>query len=66
LTKKDKIWWGKKLVGFFSIKESYALATGHAQIIEENIWIKIWNSNLWLKVAIFLWLTAHGRILTWD
>jgi hypothetical protein len=31
-----------------------------------DIWAKIWKANLWPKVATFLWLVAHGKILTQD
>ena len=32
----------------------------------DDIWKKIWDVNLWPKVALFVWLAVRGRILTCD
>jgi hypothetical protein len=65
-TKLDKLRWVHKLSGNFNLEEAYALVVGHAHTPMDNIWIKIWQSNLWPKLALFLWLTTHGKILTYD
>lgn len=31
-----------------------------------KVWSKIWLLKHWPKINIFLWLVAHGSILTWD
>lgn len=31
-----------------------------------KVWSKIWSLKHWPKINIFLWLVAHGSILTWD
>jgi len=28
--------------------------------------MKIWSLKHWHKITTFLWLVAHGRILTWE
>jgi hypothetical protein len=58
--------WGHSTTGNFSVKEAYYLQGNYQDQAKESIWGKIWNSTLWPKVSIFLWLTVQNRILTWD
>ena len=59
----DIMRWGYTDRGSFSIKEAYNIRLGH-QREADGIWRKIWTSNLWPKVALFVWLLVRGRILT--
>jgi hypothetical protein len=65
-TQPDKLRWGYRLVGNFTLKEAYHLVAQHATLPEDVIWKKIWKGNLWPKVATFLWQVSHRKILTWD
>jgi hypothetical protein len=58
--------WGYSSKGVFNIKEAYGLKAYFHLLSKENIWHNIWQANLWHKFSSFLWLVAHGRILTWD
>ena len=55
--------WGYTDRGSFSIKEAYNIRLGN-QVEDDGTWKKIWTSNLWPKVALFVWLVVRGRILT--
>ena len=56
---------GYKPSGSFTIKEAYKFHTDKTLIEAEEIWMKIQKSNLCPKISTFLWLIAHGKILTW-
>jgi hypothetical protein len=58
--------WGHSTTGIFSVNEAYYLQGNYHNQSPEIIWSKIWQSILWPKVSIFLWLTAQNRILIWD
>jgi hypothetical protein len=62
----DILRWGHSMTGIFSVNEAYYLQGNYHNQSPEIIWSKIWQSILWPKVSIFLWLTAQNRILTWD
>jgi hypothetical protein len=52
---KDKFCWGYKSGGCFNLKEAYHLIEGKIEQLQQDIWDKIWKTNLWLR-----------KILTWD
>ena len=58
----DKLRWGYKLKGTFSIKEAYDIQT-RSEEGGEVIWQKIWEMNLSPKTFIFCWLVIRKRIL---
>jgi hypothetical protein len=62
----DRIRWGYRPTGDFSLKEAYHLVAHHPNLPVEEYMEKIWKENLWPKVATFLWQVAHKKILTWD
>ena len=57
------LWWGYSLKGSFSVKEAYSIRMTRIEE-KEDIWRKIWEVNLWPKVAFFVWLVVRKRILT--
>ena len=61
-----KLRWGSHPIGHFSVKEAYHLAHSQEALHKDTIWGKFWDSLLWIKIKTFLWLTMHGKILTWD
>ena len=62
----DKLRWDLSTSGVFSVKEAYLLRAAVSIIPNTQVWKRIWTSHLWPKVAHFLWLVIHKRILTWD
>jgi hypothetical protein len=62
----DILRWGHSTIGIFSVSEAYYLQGNYHNQIPEKIWSKVWQSVLWPKVSIFLWLTTQNHILTWD
>jgi len=58
--------WGAKRYGNFKLKYSYEWVTNQTQQDEGDIWNKIWNSELWPKISMFLWLLTKKKTLKWD
>jgi hypothetical protein len=62
----DKLRWGPKGNGNFSLKEARSIIEEEEQ---PNIlpWAtKVWDSLLWPKIRTFLWLLMQKRTLTWE
>ena len=59
----DILRWGYSPKGSFSVKEAYSIRMTRIEE-KEDIWRKIWEVNLWPKVALFVWLVVRKRILT--
>jgi hypothetical protein len=57
---------GEKGDGNFHIKEAYQEAMGLDNEANNPLWSKVWNPQIWPKVATFLWLVVNKRALTWD
>jgi len=62
----DKLRWGYKMEGNFSIQEAFHLARGLPAANPDPFWKKLWEAKLWPKITLFLWLVTRGRVLTWD
>ena len=62
----DKLRWGYSPKGIFSTNEAYDIWTNNGEMQEEAMWKKVWKENAWPKVATFLWLVMHHRIITWE
>lgn len=60
----DKLRWGVKSGGYFSIKEAFQFLNAPPHPTPEEAWKKVWDKALWPKVSLFLWLVMKGRILT--
>jgi hypothetical protein len=54
--------------GGWELPHQGSLPRSHGSGIEPDIpiWSKVWNPQLWPKVATFLWLAANKKSLTWD
>jgi hypothetical protein len=63
---EDILRWGHSSRGIFNIQEAYAIKADHNHNPHEKVWTKIWSNKHWPKISTFLWLVAHGSILTWD
>jgi hypothetical protein len=50
-TQPNKLKWGYRLAGNFTLKEDYHLVAHHSDLPVEDIWKKIWKRKLWPKVA---------------
>jgi hypothetical protein len=50
--KQDKM--GYRLARKFTLKEAYHLYSHYSDLPKEDIWKKLWKSNIWPKVATFL------------
>ena len=61
----DILRWGYRTKGTFSTSEAYYLI-GNFPNPADPLWSKIWSFGSWPKIAHFLWLVGHQRILTWD
>jgi hypothetical protein len=67
---EDILHWGHSPRGTFNIQEAYAVKANlnlpPPPPPPRKVWNKIWSLKHWPKINIFLWLVAHGSILTWD
>eukprot|EP00253_Pinus_taeda_P001472 PITA_01472 len=62
----DKLRWGLKGNGNFSLKEAINILEKNEQG-EILPWSsKIWDNLLWPKIRTFLWLLMRNKTLTWD
>eukprot|EP00253_Pinus_taeda_P009771 PITA_09771 len=62
----DKLRWGLKGNGNFSLKEARNILEKEEQA-EVMPWCrKVWDSLLWPKIRTFLWLLMRNKTLTWD
>ena len=64
-TTTDILHWGYQPKGMFTINEGYHIQGHHNHAPGSPIWKKIWSMFHWPKVAYFLWLVSHQKILTW-
>ena len=62
----DKLRWGYKQAGNFSIKEATFLLNSRREEERDPKWRKLWSANLWPKVTLFLWLLLRKKLLTWE
>jgi len=62
---KDILRWGYKPKGAFTTSKVYKLINSNLSP-PDLLWGKIWDSGIWPKVSLFLWLVGHQKILTWD
>ncbi|CAN0880875.1 Putative ribonuclease H protein At1g65750 [Linum grandiflorum] len=61
----EDIWvWGGEHTGKFSIKSAYELIINVDVRETDDIWNPVWKWKGPNRVRHFLWLTAHGRLLT--
>eukprot|EP00253_Pinus_taeda_P008568 PITA_08568 len=62
----DKLRWGPKGNGEFSLKEARSIIE-QEEHPETVPWAeKIWDNFQWLKIRTFLWLLMQKRTLTWE
>eukprot|EP00253_Pinus_taeda_P012272 PITA_12272 len=62
----DKLRWGLKGNGNFSLKEARNILEKEEQA-EVMPWCsKVWDSLLWPKIRTFLWLLMRNKTLTWE
>ena len=62
----DILQWGHSSSDTFMIKEAYCLKVGFPHEEAEDIWARIWNSNICPKINTFRSMVVQNRILTWD
>jgi len=62
---KDTLRWRYRPKGTFTTSEAYKLINSNPSPLD-LIWGKIWDSGVWPKVSLFLWLVGHQKILTWE
>lgn len=62
---QDLLRWGYTQRGSFTTKEAYKIKF-QDDASQDPIWGRVWTPGIWPKVSIFLWLTRHRKILTWD
>ncbi|XP_019167626.1 PREDICTED: uncharacterized protein LOC109163328 [Ipomoea nil] len=60
----DSIGWSKDISGIFTISSAYDIATGASSLTEAAKWNSIWKLKVPNRIRSFLWLVAHGRIMT--
>jgi hypothetical protein len=60
----DQLRWACTTSGMFEVRSYYRLLTSHNTT--NFPWKSIWQSRVPHKVAVFIWLVAHGKILTLD
>lgn len=63
---RDQLRWGKQGGGNFMLKEARECIK-NSEKIEEVQWSnKVWDSQFWPKIKIFLWLLMRRKTLTWE
>eukprot|EP00253_Pinus_taeda_P018398 PITA_18398 len=62
----DKLRWGLKGNGNFSLKEARNIIEREEQVEAVPWCSKVWDSLLWPKIRTFLWLLMRNKTLTWD
>eukprot|EP00253_Pinus_taeda_P029995 PITA_29995 len=62
----DKLRWGLKGNGNFSLKEARNIIEKEEQVEVVPWCSKVWDSLLWPKIKSFLWLLMRNKTLTWD
>ncbi|CAN1149430.1 Putative ribonuclease H protein At1g65750 [Linum perenne] len=60
----DSISWGLEASGRFSVKFAYLFLKDLRDGDEGTVWKKVWGWDGPAKIRQFLWLTAHGKIMT--
>ncbi|CAN1193208.1 Putative ribonuclease H protein At1g65750 [Linum perenne] len=61
---EDSIAWGLEANGCFSVKSAYLLIKDIEPCDSGAIWSKVWSWEGPAKVKHFLWLVAHGKLMT--
>eukprot|EP00253_Pinus_taeda_P004936 PITA_04936 len=65
-TENDKLRWGMKGSGNFTLKEAREQLE-HSKQVEVMQWSnKVWDSMFWPKIKTFLWLLMQRKTLTWE
>eukprot|EP00253_Pinus_taeda_P019962 PITA_19962 len=62
----DKLRWGLKGNGNFSLKEARNILEKDEQGEIQQWHSKVWDNLLWPKIRTFLWLLMRNKTLTWD
>eukprot|EP00253_Pinus_taeda_P024433 PITA_24433 len=62
----DKLRWGLKGNGNFSLKEARNILEKNEQGEIQTWSSKVWDNLLWPKIRTFLWLLMRNKTLTWD
>eukprot|EP00253_Pinus_taeda_P028075 PITA_28075 len=62
----DKLRWGPKGNGEFSLKEARSIIEREEQPDTVPWADKVWDNFQWPKIRTFLWLLMHRRTLTWE
>eukprot|EP00253_Pinus_taeda_P028233 PITA_28233 len=62
---EDILRWGHQPKVSFTTSEAYNLSCSFSSPLDP-VWSKIWKLGSWPKIAHFLWLVSHKKILTWD
>eukprot|EP00253_Pinus_taeda_P010319 PITA_10319 len=62
----DKLRWGLKGNGNYSLKEARNILEKDEQGEIQQWHSKVWDNLLWSKIRTFLWLLMRNKTLTWD
>ncbi|CAN1784070.1 Putative ribonuclease H protein At1g65750 [Linum perenne] len=60
----DLLVWGLENNGRFTIRSAYDLLKDHRTDARSNNWQKIWHWKGPNKIKHFMWLAAHGKLMT--
>lgn len=63
-SKEDKLLWGDDPNGIFTIKKAYHKLCTNNPAVNRPGWKKIWALKVQQQVRMFVWLLAHGKLLT--
>jgi hypothetical protein len=61
---KDKLWWVPSRKGLFEVKSFYQMLSLCGSV--SFPWKSVWKSKAPPRVAFFVWLAVHSKILTLD
>eukprot|EP00253_Pinus_taeda_P022158 PITA_22158 len=66
VVENDKLRWGPKGNGEFSLKEARSIIEREEQPDTMPWADKVWDNFQWLKIRTFLWLLMQRKTLTWE
>jgi hypothetical protein len=61
---KDKLWWVPSRKGLFEVKSIYRALSHRGPV--SFPWKSVWKSKAPPRVAFFVWMAVHSKILTLD
>lgn len=63
---RDRPKWNWVKSGNYNVKYAIRMLQAGNVILDQGLWIQVWDKHLIPKIAFFRWILAHEKLLTWD